>query len=162
MPPAWNKMSSGKSPMKTKMGKEGQPKVVAAIIERDGKVLVARRRNGIRFGGLWEFPGGKLEDGEDPESGLERELVEELGIQARVEALFCSVPYRTPSLSIELLAYRVAHVSGELRPTDHDEIRWVEPAGLDESAFTGPDRPVVRLLKAGQTAQGPGGSGPAR
>jgi len=148
--------------MKKKTGTEGLPKVVAAIIERDGKVLVARRRKGIRFSGLWEFPGGKLKDGEDPETGLERELAEELGIQARVEAFFCSVPYRAPFLSIELLAYRVAHVSGELIPIDHDEIRWVEPAGLDESAFTEPDRPVVRLLKAGDTTQGLGGPGPGR
>lgn len=148
--------------MKKKAGTEDLPKVVAAIIERDGKVLVARRRKGIRFGGFWEFPGGKLKDGEDPETGLERELAEELGIQMRVEGFFCSVPYRAPALSIELLAYRAALVSGELSPTDHDEIRWVEPAGLDESAFTEPDRPVVRYLKAGDEAQGPGGPGHGR
>ncbi len=148
--------------MKKKAGTADLPKVVAAIIERDGKVLVARRRKGIRFGGFWEFPGGKLKDGEDPETGLERELAEELGIQARVEGFFCSVRYCTPALSIELLAYRTAHVSGELSPTDHDEIRWVEPAGLDESAFTEPDRPVVRYLKAGDAAQGPGGPGHGR
>ncbi|MGA2360992.1 MAG: NUDIX domain-containing protein [Candidatus Aminicenantales bacterium] len=146
--------------MKKKNGMEALPKVVAAIIERDGKVLVARRRKDIRFGGLWEFPGGKLEDGEDPESGLERELLEELGIQVRIEGFFCSVPYRGPVLSIELLAYTVAHVSGELNPTDHDEVRWVEPAGLDESAFTEPDRPVVRLLKAGDARPGPGSPDP--
>jgi mutator protein MutT len=124
-------------------------KVVAAVIEREGKVLVARRRAGIRFGGLWEFPGGKLEDGEEPEAGLERELVEEFGVRSRVEEFICSIPYRGPALSIELLAYRVIWVSGEFHPLDHDEIRWVDPAGLDESAFTEPDRPLVRLLKAG-------------
>jgi 8-oxo-dGTP diphosphatase len=148
--------------MKKKSESTALPKVVAAIIERDGKVLVARRREDIRFGGLWEFPGGKLEDGEDPESGLERELAEEFGIQVRIEGFFCSVPYRGQLLSIELLAYTVAHVSGELSPIDHDEIRWVEPAGLDESAFTEPDRPVVRLLKAGDTRPGPGSPGPGR
>jgi 8-oxo-dGTP diphosphatase len=123
-------------------------KVVAAVIEREGKVLVARRKNGIRFGGQWEFPGGKLEDGEEPEKGLERELLEEFGVRTRAEEFLCAVPYRNPLLSIELLAYRVLLVSGDLRPIDHDEIRWVEPLGLDESAFTEPDRPIVSFLKS--------------
>jgi 8-oxo-dGTP diphosphatase len=141
-------------PMKKKSEREAFPRVVAAVIERDGKVLVARRRKDIRFGGLWEFPGGKLEPGEDPERGLDRELAEEFGVEARAEGLICANPFRSPSLSIELLAYRVVYVSGEFRPVDHDEIRWVEPAGLDESAFTEPDRPVVRLLKAGAAGAG--------
>ena len=134
--------------MKKKSRKHVLPKVVAAVIERDGKILVARRRKDIRFGGLWEFPGGKLDAGENPERGLERELAEEFSVQTRVEELLLSVPYHSPSLSIELLAYKVAFVSGEFCLVDHDEIRWVEPAGLDESAFTEPDRPVVRFLKS--------------
>ncbi len=141
-------MKPSEHAMKRKSHKGVLPTVVAAVIERDGKILVARRRKDIRFGGLWEFPGGKLEAGENPEKGLERELAEEFSVQARVEGLLISVPYRSPSLSIELLAYKVVHVSGEFRPVDHDEIRWVEPAGLDESAFTEPDRPVVRFLKS--------------
>jgi len=140
--------------MKKKSEPEVLPKVVAAVIEREGKVLVARRRPGIRFGGLWEFPGGKLEDGEDPEKGLERELAEEFGIGACVEEFICSVSYRGSLMSLELLAYKAVHLSGEFRPVDHDEICWVEPAGLDESAFTEPDRPVVRLLKAGPAGAG--------
>jgi 8-oxo-dGTP diphosphatase len=135
-------------------------KVVAAVIEKEGRILVARRRRGIRFGGLWEFPGGKLEDGEEPGKGLERELAEEFGIQTRTEEFLLSVPYHGPSLSIELLAYRVCHVSGEFRPVDHDEVRWVDPAGMDESAFTGPDRLVVRFLRGpGLNSGGPETSG---
>ena len=147
-------MKPGERGMKRKSHKHVRPKVVAAVIERDGKILVARRRKDIRFGGLWEFPGGKLEAGEDPERGLERELREEFNVQTRVEGLLTSVPYHSPTLSIELLAYKVVHVSGEFRPVDHDEIRWVEPAGLDESAFTEPDRPVVRFLKSAATGEG--------
>ena len=140
-------------------------RVVAAVIEKDGKILVARRRPGLRCGGFWEFPGGKLEDGEEPARGLERELAEEFGVRTRVEDFLCSVPHAGPPVSIELLAYRVVHVSGEFVPTDHDEIRWVEPEGLDESAFTEPDRPVVRLLKSGGASSGgekdqPGGRSP--
>jgi 8-oxo-dGTP diphosphatase len=123
-------------------------KVTAAVIERDGKVLVARRGPGQRFAGLWEFPGGKLEEGEDPVRGLERELAEELGIRARVGRFLCVVPYRSPALSLELLVYRADQVAGELRPVDHDDLRWLEPAEMDEAAFTEPDRPVIRLLRA--------------
>jgi len=141
-------MKPGVQAMKKKSHKKVLPKVVAAVIERDGKILVARRRKDIRFGGLWEFPGGKLEAGEDPEKGLERELSEEFSVQTQVAGLLISVPYHSPSLSIELLAYKVVYVSGEFCPVDHDEIRWVEPAGLDESAFTEPDRPIVRFLKS--------------
>ena len=122
------------------------PRVVAAIIENEGRVLVARRRKGIRFGGFWEFPGGKLEPGETPERGLERELAEELGLETRTGELLCSVTYRGRGLAIELLAYRVLSFEGEIRLTDHDAVRWVEPSALDESAFTEPDRPVVRRL----------------
>lgn len=147
-------MKPGEQAMKKRSRKHVLPKVVAAVIERDGKILVARRRKDIRFGGLWEFPGGKLEAGEDPEKGLERELAEEFSVQVRVEGLLISVPFHSPTLSIELLVYKVVHVSGEFRPVDHDEIRWVEPAGLDESAFTEPDRPVVRFLKSAAAEAG--------
>lgn len=147
-------MKPGEHAMKKKSRKHVLPKVVAAVVERDGKILVARRRKDIRFGGLWEFPGGKLEAGENPEKGLERELAEEFRVQVRVEGLLISIPFHSPTLSIELLAYKAVHVSGEFCPVDHDEIRWVEPAGLDESAFTEPDRPVVRFLKSAAAGEG--------
>lgn len=135
------------------MGQKNGPvgdlfKVTAAVIEREGRVLVARRRKGDRFGGLWEFPGGKLEPGEEPEEGLERELVEELGVRSRVGAFVCSVPFRSPVLNIELLVYRVELLSDDLRPQDHDETRWLAPGEMVESDFSEPDRPVVRLLAA--------------
>ena len=129
-----------------KPGSNSLTKVTAAIIERDGKVLMARRRKEVGFGGFWEFPGGKLEDGETPEKGLEREIAEELGVRIRVGEPLHSVTYRSPALSIELLAYRAVLISGEFKLTDHDEIRWAEPSELEESTFSEPDRPVVRLL----------------
>jgi len=131
-------------------------KVVAAVIERDGKVLIARRRQGVGFNGLWEFPGGKLKDGENPKKGLEREIAEELGVCIRVGDFLNSVPYRSPALSIELLAYRAVLISGEFKLTDHDEIRWVEPSELEESAFSEPDRPIIHLLmlESGRSIKG--------
>ncbi len=121
-------------------------KITAAVIEREGKVLIARRRREIGFGGIWEFPGGKVEDGETPEKSLEREIAEELGVRIRVGKFLRSVTYRSPALSIKLLAYRASIASGEFMLTDHDEVRWVEPSELEESGFSEPDRPIVRLL----------------
>jgi len=131
-------------------------KVTAAVIERGGKVLVARRRKELIAGGLWEFPGGKLEEGEDPRRGLERELEEELGVGARAGDLLCSVPFESPVMSFELVVYRTELLSDDFRLTDHDEVLWLAPAEMDEGVFSSPDRPVVRLLAGrGEPAPGP-------
>jgi len=128
-------------------------KVTAAVIERDGKVLCARRKAGLVAGGLWEFPGGKLEEGEDPEKGLRRELEEELGVEARVGEFLCSVPFTGSLASFELVVYRAQLLGRDLRLTDHDEIRWLAPEDMDESLFSKPDRPVVRMLARGASEE---------
>ncbi|HMA54862.1 MAG TPA: (deoxy)nucleoside triphosphate pyrophosphohydrolase [Acidobacteriota bacterium] len=131
--------------MKTQ--KEKAKKVVtAAVIERDGKVLVARRRAELVAGGMWEFPGGKLEDGEEPRRGLERELAEELGVGAVAGELLCSVPFEGQAVSFMLIVFRTEIESEDFRLTDHDRVLWLEPGEMDESVFSKPDRPVVRLL----------------
>lgn len=121
-------------------------KVVAAVIEKDGKVLVARRKQGLVAGGMWEFPGGKVEDGETAEECLERELEEELGVRARIGEILCSVPFSGTSKAFELLAFRAELLSDSFVLTDHDEIRWQAPGDMDESLFSKPDRPVVLML----------------
>ncbi len=122
--------------------------VTAAVIEREGKVLVARRKAGRVAAGLWEFPGGKVEEGEAAEKCLERELAEELGVRVRVGELLCSVPFSGPLTSFELVVFRAELLSDSLCLTDHDEVRWLAPAEMDESVFSKPDRPVVRMLAA--------------
>ena len=131
---------------------EGQRRIVtAAVVERDGKILVARRRPELVAGGLWEFPGGKLEDGESPERGLARELEEELGVTAKVGERLCAVPFAGPTARFELLVFRTELLGEPTRLTDHDALRWLTPAEMDEAEFSRPDRPVVRLL-AGRPA----------
>ena len=127
--------------------------VVAAVIERDGKILIARRKPGLVAGGMWEFPGGKLEDGETAEKCLERELEEELGVRSRVGDLLCSVPFSGALTVFELLVFRTELLSDSFRLTDHDEIRWQAPGEMDEALFSKPDRPVVRML-SGREEQG--------
>ncbi|MCX6571595.1 MAG: NUDIX domain-containing protein [Candidatus Aminicenantes bacterium] len=121
-------------------------KVVAAVIEKDGKVLVALRKPGLTAGRLWEFPGGKLEAGETPKRGLERELEEELGVRARVGDFLCSVPFSGALMAFELLVFRTELLSDSFRLTDHDEVRWQAPGDMDEALFSEPDRPVVLML----------------
>jgi len=126
--------------------KQNIRQVVAAVIEKDGKVLVARRKPGLMAGGMWEFPGGKLEDGETAEKCLERELEEELGVRIRVGKLLCSVPFSGARMAFELLVFRTELLSGSFKLTDHDEVRWQAPGDMDEALFSKPDRPVVRML----------------
>ena len=126
--------------------KQNLRQVVAAVIEKDGKVRVARSKPGLVAGGMWEFPGGKLEDGETAERCLERELEEELGVRTRVGNLLCSVPFSGALMAFELLVFRTELLSDTFILTDHDEIHWLEPAEMDENLFSEPDRPVVRML----------------
>lgn len=136
--------------METPKTQKARRVVTAAVVEHHGKVLVARRRAGLIAAGLWEFPGGKLEEGEDPRRGLERELEEELGVRARAGEIVCSVPFDGPTASFALVVFRAELLSDEFRLTDHDEVGWLAPAEMDETLFSKPDRPVVRLLARGE------------
>lgn len=123
--------------------------VTAAVIEKDGKILIAQRRQGDTLAGKWEFPGGKIEPGETPEACLERELMEEFGVETRIGAFICSSKFEYKHLPIELLVYRAEHVAGEFKLNDHDRIEWVTRADLAGYDFSSADIPVVKLLAAG-------------
>jgi len=120
--------------------------VTAAVLVKDGKILIAQRKLGDFLAGKWEFPGGKLEPGETPEVCLRRELREEFGVDTKIGAFICSSKFEYKHLPIELLAYRAEHVSGEFKLNDHDRIEWVAPAELQDYDFCSADLPVVALL----------------
>lgn len=132
------------------MKKKANPKIVtAAVIERDGLILIGKRKQGKQHPGNWEFPGGTIEEGETPEQCLKRELREELDIITEIGDLFCSSEYTyTPEFTIRLLAYQATVISGFFNLNDHEEIRWVKPADLADYDFPEADRPIVeRLIK---------------
>ena len=134
-------------------------KVTAAVIERGGKVLIARRKEGDRFEGRWEFPGGKIEAGESSEECLRRELREELGVEIEAPEFLCSVSFETSELSIELMAFRTSLPVGEVRSHDHDEVCWVEPEHLGDFDLTEPDRLVAAtVFRRGRRDEGTKGS----
>ena len=120
--------------------------VTAAVIEKDGRILIAKRKKGWRFGGKWEFPGGKIEPCETPEECLKRELREELGIEAQIGEFFCSSIYTYPHVTVKLLVYHAFHLSGEFELYDHEEIRWVTRAQLLQYDFPEADKVIIEKL----------------
>lgn len=124
-------------------------RVTAGILENRGKVLLAKRNKDDPLKNKWEFPGGKIEEGETPEKCLKRELSEELGIDAEIGEFLCSSKYEYDHVSIELLAYRVNGYSGELKPTDHEEIEWVSPSDFHNYDFPEADKPIIEILMNG-------------
>ena len=121
-------------------------KVTAGIIEKDGWVLIARRKPGKHMGGKWEFPGGKIEPGETPEQGLARELEEELALNARVGKFLCSTRFEGDGVSLDLLVYAVDSFEGTPQLREHDEIRWVRPDQIASFDLADSDRRVVETL----------------
>jgi len=119
--------------------------VVAAVIERDGLILIGQRKRTGRHPLKWEFPGGKVELGEDPLAGLARELREELGIDARIgEQLDAyDVRYADGPLT-HLQFYRVVEFTGEPANLDFEQIAWTEPHRLRQLDFLEGDRAFLR------------------
>jgi 8-oxo-dGTP diphosphatase len=119
--------------------------VTAALFERQGRVLLARRKPGRHMGSLWEFPGGKVDSGETAEACLARELAEELGVSVRVGEFLGSTRFRVEDSDFELLLFRVEHLSGEFQLREHEEIRWVAPAELEAYELVESDRELARV-----------------
>ena len=124
-------------------------RVTAAILSRDGKVLIARRRPGAHQGNRWEFPGGKIEAGESPEHCLCRELQEEFSIEATVGDYLGSNFHRYEFGFIELMAFRVAWSGDRIRLQDHGEIRWAAPDELAGIDFSPADIPFAEKIRTG-------------
>lgn len=99
-------------------------KVVAAIIEKDGKIFATQRGYG-EFKGGWEFPGGKIEEGETPEQALIREIKEELDTEIEVGELIDVVEYDYPTFHLLMNCYWCKIVSGDLVLKEHDAARWL-------------------------------------
>ena len=121
--------------------------VVAALIVRDGRLLIARRPEGKHMAGRWEFPGGKLECGESPEEAIEREIREELAAEIRAGRVYQAIAYSYPEKDVLLLFYAASIVSGEPRPVEEAEIRWITLEELDEYTFAPVDAMLVERLK---------------
>ena len=120
--------------------------VTAAIIQRKGQILAARRKEGFHMAGYWEFPGGKIEFGETPEECLQRELKEELNIETRIGPFFEESCFDYGTKQIRLLSYFVDYISGTFTLNDHDEIRWLHVHQLFTLQWAPADIALVEKL----------------
>jgi 8-oxo-dGTP diphosphatase len=120
--------------------------VTAALIIEQGRILVTQRRQDASHGLLWEFPGGKVEEGEDPRKALRRELKEELDVKVEVGMLFNVVFYFYPEYPILLLVFRCRVEKGSLKPIGCHALRWVILKELEEMAMPPADDPIRNHL----------------
>jgi 8-oxo-dGTP diphosphatase len=121
--------------------------VAAAVIERDGRFLVTRRQKGVHLEGCWEFPGGKCNDGESLAACLQRELREELAVDANVGEDLFSITHNYADRAVELHFFR-CEVTGEPAPQLGQEMRWVRREELPMLDFPPADEELIRILTA--------------
>jgi 8-oxo-dGTP diphosphatase len=124
--------------------------VVAAIVRRNGKILITRRLDHVHLGGLWEFPGGKVEAEESLEGALLREIREELGIKIDVGPEIFTIEHDYPTKSVRLHFFNCSVIQGEPRPLDVSDLRWVTPSQLADFEFPLADAELIQKLIAGE------------
>jgi 8-oxo-dGTP diphosphatase len=128
-------------------------RVVAAVIVKEGKVLVCQRTKYQTMPLKWEFPGGKIEEGEQPRDALRRELDEELGISATIGDEIMRLQHRYPNgISVELRFFMVREYQGEMQNRIFRDLQWAEPKDLPSFDFLEADEALVKDLAAGKFA----------
>lgn len=121
----------------------------AALVDGDGRVLIARRPEGRSMAGLWEFPGGKVEPGEAPEAALIRELGEELGIDAAANCLapLTFASHRYPGFHLLMPLYVCRVWTGAVAAREGQSLAWVRPVRLGDYRMPPADRPLAAMLR---------------
>ncbi len=125
-----------------------QTNVAAGILlGGDGHVLITERTGDHAFAGLWEFPGGKMMDGEDSEAALRRELHEELGIEIVDQALFMSLEHDYPDRCVSIDFYLIEDWRNTPEGRDGQALKWIRPDELSEDLLLPADGPVIKALR---------------
>jgi 8-oxo-dGTP diphosphatase len=120
--------------------------VVAAVMQKDGKYMIARRRPGKHLAGYWEFPGGKIEEGETPEESLQREMQEEFGVHAEIGDYLGDSVHDYGSKIVRLMAYKATVEEDIHQSTDHDLIEWVECSRMSSYQLAPADIPLLQYI----------------
>ena len=122
--------------------------VSAGLVFRSGLLLITQRHADAHLGGLWEFPGGKRESGETFEQCLQRELLEELGVEVIVGELFDTITHAYPERTVLLKFFLCQLPQGEPQALDCAAVKWVDRGGLDAHDFPAADAALLDKLKA--------------
>lgn len=117
--------------------------VTCAIIEYEGKVLVCQRSASMKVPLKWEFPGGKLEEGEDQENGLKREIKEELGLQIEIQYPLSPIDHYYESTNFRLFPFVCKLIGGKMSILEHEQAIWLSPWQLRGLDWVEADKPVV-------------------
>jgi A/G-specific adenine glycosylase len=147
---AWALGVQNERPVKNPKKKSPHYLVTAAVISRNGMVLIARRPAEGLLGGLWEFPGGKLEEGEDLTGCLQREIQEELGVKIEVGSLVGVYNHAYTHFRVTLHAYYCRLLEGEPRPLEASEVRWAAPEELEVYPMGKIDRQISKDFRTGE------------
>ena len=124
--------------------------VVAGILRKGDRILICQRRRSDAYGLQWEFPGGKVEDGEALPAALRRELEEELAIQAEVGGEVFRLRHRYPDRYVEVVFFAMTSYRGEVRNQVFEAIEWAPRAQLPEYNFLEADRELVNRISKGE------------
>ncbi|MEL6160572.1 MAG: A/G-specific adenine glycosylase [Cyanobacteria bacterium J06623_5] len=120
---------------------------VAVITDADGKILIDRRKQEGLLGGLWEFPGGKIEPGESQEDCVKREIQEELGIDIEVGSKLIAIDHAYTHFKVTLNVFNCRHLSGDPQPIECDEVKWVTLAEIDEYPFPKANGQIIEAIR---------------
>lgn len=135
-----------KLPVRESSGDKPHHEIAVAVVERDGEVLIARRPEDKMLGGLWEFPGGKQENGEELTDAVVREMQEELGVTVQPDEKIDEVPHEYSHLTITLNAYRCDLVEGEPTAREGQQWKWVERKNLHDYAFPKANKQILEAI----------------
>ncbi|MGC1244960.1 MAG: 8-oxo-dGTP diphosphatase MutT [Spirulinaceae cyanobacterium] len=122
---------------------------VAVITNNQGEILIDRRPRDAEMGGLWEFPGGKVEPSETVEECIKREIKEELALDIEVGQHLISVNYTYPQVHISLIVHYCRHQGGDLQPLASQEVRWVSLTEIANFEFPEANQQIITALQQG-------------
>ena len=122
---------------------------VAVIWNQSGQILIDKRKLNGTMGGLWEFPGGKIEAGEKVIDCILREIYEELAIEITVGEHLMTIEHTYPTFQITLIVHHCQHISGTPQPIESDEIRWVDVSDLNRYQFPAANLAIITAIQSG-------------
>ena len=121
--------------------------VVASVIKKDNKYLIAQRNRNKHFSYHWEFPGGKVDQGETFESALHREIKEELSIEIKIHEKISSQKHKDDKIDVEVHYFLCEHSSGKIKLSEHEDISWATKEDLFDYKMAPGDSKIIKFLK---------------